>query len=183
MEDGIAKTIEKLLFPSNVITMATIFLLIYLRHDPVFSNDALTVFCSLLVYRLALYFFKKKIEDENKLYCISVLSALSIFFLCYSYLNLSKEIVFSAISLLVVTLVTYMIRQRWKISAHITALTGILTTLLLVDSIFLPLGLLLPFVIWSRVKLKAHTPAQMIAGIIAGLFAPLCLIYFFALLS
>jgi len=178
MERDIAGAIEKLLFPSNIIIMGAVLLLIYLRDEPGFISNVLTFLSSLLVYGLVIYLFKKRMRDENKLYCIGALSALLAFLLCYCFLKLSKEIVFGAISLLLVTLIIYTVRPRWKISGHTTALMGVWTTLLLVDSIFLPLGVLSPLVIWSRLKLKAHTPAQIIAGAMVGSSVPLILHYF-----
>ncbi|MFQ6080341.1 MAG: hypothetical protein ACE5OW_01570 [Candidatus Bathyarchaeia archaeon] len=178
MGRDIARAIEKLLFPSNTIMIGAVLLLIYLTGESVFVNNVLTFLSSLLVYGLVIYLFKGRIRDENKLYCIGSLSALLAFFLCYYFLNLSKEIVFGAISLLLVTLIIYTVRPRWKISGHTTALMGVWTTLLLVDLIFLPLGMLSPLVIWSRLKLKAHTPTQIIAGAMVGLLVPLILHYF-----
>lgn len=178
MEKNIARAVEKLLFPSNTIIIGAVLLLIYLRGEPVFVNNVLTFLFSLLVYGLVIYPFKEGIGDENKLYCIGALSALLTFFLCYCFLKLSKGIVFGAISLLLVTLIIYTVRPRWKISGHTTALMGVWTTLLLVDLIFLPLGVLSLLVIWSRLKLKAHTPTQIIAGAIIGLSVPLTLHFF-----
>lgn len=179
MKDGAARTVERLLFPSNTIIMGAILLLIYLRDKPVFVNDVFIFFLSLLVYGSAVYLLKKRVKDENKLYCSGALSALLAFFLCYSCFSLSKEVVFGATSLLSVTLIIYIIRPRWKISGHTTALTGVWTTLLLINLIFLPLGALLPLVVWSRLKLKAHTPAQITAGVIVGLSVPVIYHLFF----
>lgn len=178
MENDVARTIEKLLFPSNMIIIGAILLLIYLRDEPVFINDVLTFFSALLVYGLVVFLLKKRIMDENKLYCIGASSALLAFFICNSCLRLSREIVFGAISLLLVTFIIYTIRPRWKISGHTTTIMGVWTTFLLVDLIFLPLGILLPLVIWSRLKLKAHAPTQIIAGMIVGLSVPLILRYY-----
>ena len=178
MEKDIARAIEKLLFPSNTIIIGAVLLLIYLRGEPVFISNVLTFLSSILVYGSVVYLFKKRMRDENKLYCIGALSALLAFFLCYCFLKLSKEIVFGAISLLLVTLIIYTVRPRWKISGHTTALMGVWTTLLLVDLIFLPLGVLSPLVIWSRLKLRAHTLTQIIAGVMVGLSVPLILHYF-----
>jgi membrane-associated phospholipid phosphatase len=67
------------------------------------------------------------------------------------------------------TFITAGINLRWKISAHMMGLTGPLVFLYPILGAhilwFLPLALLLG---WSRVRLKAHTPAQVFAGAIAG---------------
>jgi membrane-associated phospholipid phosphatase len=80
--------------------------------------------------------------------------------------------VFGATSLLLVIVIIYAVRPHWKISGHLTAATGVCTVLSLIDSIFVPTAVLLPIVAWSRLKLGAHTPSQIIAGIAIGLAVP-----------
>ena len=75
---------------------------------------------------------------------------------------------------LVNTLILNAINLRWKISAHMMGLTGPLVilfplfgwTLLWV----LPVAALLG---WARVELRAHTPAQVLAGAAAGILLTL----------
>jgi hypothetical protein len=67
------------------------------------------------------------------------------------------------------TLITAAINSRWKISAHVMGLTGPVTALFPVIGTgvlwFLPLVIVLG---WSRIRLEAHTLAQVCAGAIAG---------------
>jgi membrane-associated phospholipid phosphatase len=61
------------------------------------------------------------------------------------------------------------INLRWKISAHTAGVTGPLTALTYVfGSAVLPFHLLVLPVMWLRVKMKAHTFAQVIAGSVAA---------------
>lgn len=63
------------------------------------------------------------------------------------------------------TLIMMLTTLRWKISVHASGIAGPTTTLMyglgLWAAIFF--ALLLP-VGWARIKLKAHTPAQVLAG-------------------
>jgi membrane-associated phospholipid phosphatase len=67
------------------------------------------------------------------------------------------------------TLITVAINSGWKISAHMMGLTGPVTALIPVIGIgvlwFLPVAIVLG---WSRIRLEAHTPAQVCAGAMAG---------------
>jgi len=67
------------------------------------------------------------------------------------------------------TLVIVLINLRWKISIHAMGIAGPTAVLILAfGSWGLLLGLLLPAVMWSRIYLKKHTLAQMLAGALLG---------------
>ena len=67
------------------------------------------------------------------------------------------------------TIITLSITLQWKISIHMYGLTGPLTFLLLLyDSITWVWFLLVPIVAWARLKLRAHSLAQIIAGGVLG---------------
>ena len=74
---------------------------------------------------------------------------------------LGAQIIQTAIMLLI-TLV-------WKISIH-GATSAAVATLAwaLIGSLALPLGLSVPLIAWSRVRLKRHTPMQTVAGAVVG---------------
>lgn len=80
-----------------------------------------------------------------------------------------------------VAIIMALINLAWKISAHATGVGGPLAALTFVYGWAIwPLFLLLPLVGWSRIKLKAHTPAQVIAGSLFGfLFTYLLLMLVF----
>ncbi|MFB0559715.1 MAG: hypothetical protein ACETWM_00595 [Candidatus Lokiarchaeia archaeon] len=73
-----------------------------------------------------------------------------------------------------VTLAVALINLRWKISVHTAGVSGPSTALVYVYGL---VGLssiaLIVLVIWSRVKLKAHTTSQSIAGAIVAMFVTL----------
>ncbi len=73
---------------------------------------------------------------------------------------------------LVQWLALFLITLRWKISVHAASIAG--TTLILVWGFGLaatPFVIVVPLVAWSRVKLRRHTPAQVIAGVLLGCVA------------
>jgi membrane-associated phospholipid phosphatase len=69
-------------------------------------------------------------------------------------------------------LILCLITLHWKISVHAASVAG--TTLFLVWGFGLaatPVVIAVPLVAWSRGKLRRHTPAQVVAGILLGCFA------------
>ena len=92
------------------------------------------------------------------------------------------------------TLLILLINMRWKISVHMTTLAGFVSILLFVAltawrdlppdaevaltvASVAPLLLLLPLLMWARVRVSAHTTAQVVAGAAFGLFVPLIELY------
>ena len=88
------------------------------------------------------------------------------------------------------TAVLLLINLRWKISIHMTSLAGFVSVLLftaltvwrdlpegvetaLTIATVGPLLLLLPLLMWARVRVGAHTPGQVAAGAAFGLLVPL----------
>lgn len=87
------------------------------------------------------------------------------------------------------TLVLLLINMRWKISIHMTSLAGFVGVLLftaltvwrdlpadteaaLTLATVGPLVLLVPLLMWARVRVEAHTMGQVVAGAAFGLLVP-----------
>lgn len=87
------------------------------------------------------------------------------------FLALKNEIMFViAFAYVCVTLATFLITLVWKISAHTAGIAGPTTALLFVFGTWiLPLYVLSILMIWSRVKLRAHTLTQAVAGIVVAI--------------
>jgi membrane-associated phospholipid phosphatase len=67
-------------------------------------------------------------------------------------------------------LVMMIITLWWKISLHASSLATAATMLtVLYGAIMLPIFVLLALVSWSRVVLRRHTPAQVVAGSLLGI--------------
>jgi len=86
------------------------------------------------------------------------------------FLALKNEIMFLiAFAYVCVTLATFLITFVWKISAHTAGIAGPTTALVFVFGTWiLPLYVLSILMIWSRVKLGAHTLIQAVAGIVVA---------------
>ena len=68
------------------------------------------------------------------------------------------------------TLVTYLISLHWKISVHAVGVAGPFTCLVyFLGWLYIPLLLLIIPIGWSRVELKAHTLAQVVAGFLLSI--------------
>lgn len=68
------------------------------------------------------------------------------------------------------TMMVVVINLRWKISAHATGVTGALAGAhFALGAIVLPFYLVLAPVCWARLRLGAHTPAQLLAGTALGI--------------
>ena len=87
------------------------------------------------------------------------------------------------------TALIVLINLRWKISVHMTSLAGFVSILLFVSATVwralpppaeavltvvtvAPLLVLLPLLMWARVRVEAHTPGQVVAGALFGLLVP-----------
>jgi len=80
------------------------------------------------------------------------------------------------------TLVVQFITRYWKISTHAIGITAPLVALIVLYGWqAVPFVVLIPIVCWSRVYLKAHTPAQVIAGVALGGFTVLLFFRIFRL--
>ena len=77
------------------------------------------------------------------------------------------------------TLIILFINLSWKISIHTMGVAGPTVALTYLFGISgLLFGLLIPLVMWSRVKLKKHTISQVLAGGIAGIILTYIQLYF-----
>ena len=69
------------------------------------------------------------------------------------------------------TIAIFIVNFFWKISAHMMGTAGPLVILTMTFGwLVVPLYLFLFLIGWSRIFLKAHTPAQVVWGGLAGLF-------------
>lgn len=79
-----------------------------------------------------------------------------------------------------VALLLWQIDRYWKISIHTAGVSGGLCIVLAATGWSLwPLSLSLPLVMWARLRLQAHTPAQVWAGAALGSMATVLLFNLF----
>jgi len=88
-----------------------------------------------------------------------------------AFLVLSNRLMFvMSLAYLCVGLAMCLITLAWKISAHTAGVAGPTTALVFVFGIWMvPLYALSIFMVWARVKLRAHTPSQAVAGLIVAI--------------
>jgi membrane-associated phospholipid phosphatase len=81
-------------------------------------------------------------------------------------LHAPKLMIAAMLGYLVSTLIVQFITRYWKISTHAIGITAPLVALtLLYGRQPIPFLVLIPMVCWARVYLKAHTIAQVVAGV------------------
>ncbi len=77
------------------------------------------------------------------------------------------------------TIIVVLVNKYWKISIHAIGASGAAAALFIVLGPFALLALILTLLVgWSRVKLKCHTPMQVIAGTIFGFCSTYLQIHF-----
>ena len=107
--------------------------------------------------------FVSKLEYRRPLLMIAALSHLlgTVTLISFNSIDLAQL----CFTYFTVTLSILLVSLKWKISIHTAGIAG--PTMFLVlkyGSEYLPLLLLLPLVGWARVRMKAHTVSQLLAG-------------------
>jgi membrane-associated phospholipid phosphatase len=104
------------------------------------------------------------------------------FFVCLGLIHYWEapplvEVLILLISMLVGVL--SLVTLFWKISFHGATITAAATTTVMVSSSYYvwPVMLLVPLVGWSRIRLKRHTPRQVIYGSLVGALIALIFVY------
>src|SRR5205823_11432027 len=96
----------------------------------------------------------------------STLLGLGVLSLIHAPKNLQTLFLITIISGLVMMFITLW----WKISLHTSSLAGALTMLTaLYGNVVLPAFMLIALVCWSRVVLRRHTVAQVVAGSVVSI--------------
>jgi membrane-associated phospholipid phosphatase len=80
-----------------------------------------------------------------------------------------RSVVVMVLTIVAGIVVIALVSPFWKISGHAAAVSSAsVISVLILGPGWLPLLLLIPAVGWSRVVLRAHTPAQVAAGSLVG---------------
>ena len=176
----LAKTIEKILFPSNVLISAALIAIIYQYSSPYFLNHLLIFFSSLAIYVFFRRHLDKKIKNETKKFSFPALFVSAFILLVLFLIPISKELRIAFWVLVTLTIIFHLVRDKWKISGHSATYAAAVTMLTILNRYFAIFWVLLPLVIWSRLKLKRHTFWQIAAGILLGILIPV--LFYFLLL-
>lgn len=73
------------------------------------------------------------------------------------------------VTLLGLCICVALITRFWKISLHMLGVGTVITAILLIKGVgFWPVSLLIPLVVWARLRLRRHTPLQLLGGLLVG---------------
>ncbi len=98
------------------------------------------------------------------------ISSVTLGLLILRYVNAPKDLETLLLITSISGILMLIITLWWKISIHASSMAGVATMLTtLYGAIMLPTFLLLVLVSWSRVVLRRHTTAQVIAGSLVGI--------------
>ena len=190
MNKHIAKTIS-VIFNPLVVSPFVFYILIFNDHN---INNYLffliaVFFCSILPFSSILYFKKigkiSSLEAPIRKQRLELLMMSSLFnsiaFILLKYFDASNIVQGLMFCYAINTAVTWLITRYWKISIHMIGLGGPFVALLLsgYNNLFL-MTVIIILVYLSRIKLKAHNHAQLIAGtFLAMVLSYIELQYFF----
>lgn len=177
-----ARVISTIFIPPVNLLIASVILAFYVENDFSASIRLISValvFGVFIPIAVFIYLLKKKkvvnqdavIKEERTIpYLIGLFLYSAGFFLLYGSVTIvSLSFWFSYISNMVIIL---LINNYWKISAHALGVAGPFAAMLFVFGLHaVPFILLVLLVGWSRIKLKCHTPMQVLAGTLLGLFS------------
>ncbi|MFC2128746.1 PAP2 family protein [Bacteroidota bacterium] len=200
MEKNLAKWISILIHPLIMPTLGIIILLnsgVYVSFIPweIKKLIYLMVFLGTFLIPLCLipFFLYQKIigniEMSERKERIIPLSITALFYF-FTYFIFIKVQVYHLLQLFILgaaitILITLFITIKWKISAHLIGIGGVSGGILAIglkynidiQSIFMTSILVAGLLGYSRLKLKAHTPAQIYAGYFTGLVIMLLIIF------
>ncbi|MFO7978621.1 MAG: hypothetical protein R6U64_08170 [Bacteroidales bacterium] len=154
----------------------------------VFINTAVAPLLSIMLLKRIRMISDMLLDNRNDRLLPLLLAAI-FFFLTYFMLRgtaIPSLIYFYLLGAGMLVLICMLITMRWKISIHMTSIGG-LTGFLIVTSLLLKVDLILLLMVAilssgllgvSRIKLQAHTPAQVYAGFTLGVIGMLLLYLF-----
>jgi len=100
------------------------------------------------------------------------------------YLSAPRNMLIIILGVTAVMVVIALVNLTYRASFHLSMVTSMLTSLwFLFGNISLVAFLLLPILCYSRYRLGAHTPAQMVVGFLIGLAVSTAVFYGFGLTS
>ncbi len=175
----LAKKLEKMFLPSNFMIMSVLALASYIF---IFAPGAQPSYLTILAFAASvgigiaiMEVIKRKVTNPDTYNMTSLrLTVLTLIvpIMLMHFVGLPQVFVFSTLTLLILSPVMFVIRSKWKISGHMCTFAAMTTIMALFNSWFAALFLLAPIISWSRLKLKAHTIAQVVAGTALGFITP-----------
>lgn len=171
--DKAARIIDRVLSPLNLGVVSSILLFGYVWEKPTVMNDFAVFIVLLSIYALIVSTLARVVKNRDKVHLAALFSTFLALLLLRSIVEMSTEIVLGGLAPLMTVLIAFALRPKWRISAHVGTLASICGALVLIDLVFSPLVLLLPLIVWSKLKLSLHTLDQVVGGGLAGFSASL----------
>ena len=174
-----AEKVEKMFLPSNVMIMAILALASYMFiFAPGAHPSSVTIIAFLVSAAIGfgiMEVIKRKVTNPDTYNMTSLrltILTLIIPLMLMQVVGLPQVFVFGATTLLILSPLMFVIRSKWKISGHMCTSTAMITIMSLFNGWFAALYVLIPVISWSRLKLNAHTTAQVVAGVLIGFLTP-----------
>lgn len=175
-----AKKIENMFLSSNVIIVSLLMLASYTYIlGPGVNPSRFTIGLFLVFSVFSLFLMEainKRTSDPNE-YNINLiritLISVPIALIVMHTVGLPSIFVFVVTTFMVMSPLVFFIRSKWKISGHMCTFTAMTTIMSMMNGWFAAFYIVLPVISWSRLKLNAHTRAQVIAGVLLGFLTPL----------
>jgi membrane-associated phospholipid phosphatase len=177
--DIFAKKLESIFLPSNVIIMALLALTSYIFILSPTANPTFRTVLWFMVFSswalVAIEYIRMNVDDPDKYNEMSLrvgLVGLIPPLMLMVTVGLPQILVFTVITFMMMLPMIYVIRSNWKISGHMCTYTAMSTIMAMINGWFAPLFLMIPVISWCRIKLKAHTAAQVFVGTLLGFVIP-----------
>lgn len=190
MEKTIAKIISILFQPLfipiyGILLLANSpYLFMYNQYGKLFVLGAPVFFCCVLPLFIIIILYKKgkvntlQISDRKERflpYLYTFLSA-SLLVVLYSFLRVPPFMIYLVLGLVFSLAVVMVVNTKWKISAHMSGIGGLTGAVFAITYYFHQNEMWLYIIVifcagliaWSRLRLKAHTPWQLVAGFFVG---------------
>lgn len=116
-------------------------------------------------------------RSERLVPAVFLMGAFAALLVALAAMGAPEELILLTLSMGLASAAVALLTLRWKASAHCAVAGHAAAAGLLVFGVWgLPFAALLPVVVWARLALGAHTPAQALAGAGAGAGAALLLL-------
>jgi len=122
-------------------------------------------------------------RQRTKIYLLAGVCA-GIGSIIFPYLGAPKELIAAFVAGLSAVVVFMCVNLLWKISLHTAFVTASVTVLIILyGSIAAVTVVLVPLIAWSRIELKHHSLAQVIAGALLAALIVVVVFYLFGLVD
>jgi len=178
--EDFAKKVDMFFLPTNVVMRVVILLASYIFIFGPNANPTMYTFMQFFALASLLGaimdFTKTKSLDPDKfnktIFKASVF-LVPILLLVINTFALPKAFSFAIVTLMLISPLLLVIGSRWKISGHTCIFTAMATVMSLVNVQAVAMFMMLPIITWSKMKTRANTGTQIIAGAALGMVATL----------